>query len=1169
MKKNLILALLLATCIQAAAQSKSGNYNSLLWKITGKGLSNPSYLFGTIHLTDKRVFNFSDSLYHFLETTNGYAAELDMEESIPQMMTAMGDDLGRAKLIVNLLPMNKLEKYKIKLEAKLKKPLNKITIQDLNDCNNAISANAIQSGEMNTIIDLYLYDIARRQGKWVGGIEDYTDQYKPANTNEEEVLDLINTAISDQTKAKEWLEWMIKIYTKQDLNALDLTIPLWKGAETSVLIKRNRKMALRMDSIMKIRTCFFAVGAAHLPGDSGVIANLRRNGFTVDPVYSKKTVLPADYVFTARDIPWVPVTIKENWYSIMMPGASREITAGDVPVQMQMYFDPARLNFYISFGSEISRGTSNNIDSLYRKIAVNMARKGKIISEKKVTINGNLGREFMLKSDLVEMRIQIFIPEKGMDYLILNMMGAYKADSLMGKDASHFFESFHKLKDAPVLAGTNWATTKFPDHAFSISFPSPFKEEKRDVKADTIWKTKQYVSTITNKNMDLSCGILVMEAKAGYYSDMDSGYFESTANRVLSELKTDSIEKSPETLEGFPAYNIKANMYINGEKLKFRVKMVNRGNRRFYFYMVYIANDSSRKVANTFFNSFQLLPIPDQKWQYQQAPTNDISLWAPSPIRYLDEKENGKHDGYLVMQDSISPASILIERINISPYAWWSTDSSFFEQEKRRFLAAGKDSLLGYRLYNKAGIKGAELEIAKKGTHNIKKVEILVNGDSIYNVFGFLPAEELANDQYKKLFESIKFTTEKPIDYHLLHKPQNIIRALGQGDSTAFANAGDALKNVPFNQADLPYLQMALLNPYRDFDPYSNSLHDAIIGKVLELDSGSTFGFIKAHYDNLKDSTEVLQYSFLSLLLRLRTKEAFDYFKEILQHKIPAKGNSYMLRYDLTDSLELLQSIFPAMVAVSADTNIAKLIPLVATTLLDSGLQKSMLEPYKQYYYAAIENFQQHWTKSFPDYLSISNGYIQFLQYFNEPESISLLNKFITNESLYIKESSAMALIKLGKQPDTAQMNRIAADDLYRVRLYEDLDAAKKIKYFPGKYNNQQAIAKSDLFNSIEEDYDSLSIRFVAERNALFQGKQQKFMLFKVSYLNSDGDVVSSLGIAGPYPLSGNVIITRSKITGLSGQEPYDINKNNQYLKDYLKQWETYLKEIKNKHEDK
>ncbi|HKO80940.1 MAG TPA: TraB/GumN family protein, partial [Chitinophagaceae bacterium] len=37
--------------------------NTLLWRISGNGLTRPSYLFGTIHLTDKRVFNFGDSLY--------------------------------------------------------------------------------------------------------------------------------------------------------------------------------------------------------------------------------------------------------------------------------------------------------------------------------------------------------------------------------------------------------------------------------------------------------------------------------------------------------------------------------------------------------------------------------------------------------------------------------------------------------------------------------------------------------------------------------------------------------------------------------------------------------------------------------------------------------------------------------------------------------------------------------------------------------------------------------------------------------------------------------------------------------------------------------------------------------------------------------------------------
>jgi uncharacterized protein YbaP (TraB family) len=39
-----------------------------------------------------------------------------------------------------------------------------------------------------------------------------------------------------------------------------------------------------MDAIMKSKGALFAVGAAHLPGEKGVINLLRKQGFTVKPI---------------------------------------------------------------------------------------------------------------------------------------------------------------------------------------------------------------------------------------------------------------------------------------------------------------------------------------------------------------------------------------------------------------------------------------------------------------------------------------------------------------------------------------------------------------------------------------------------------------------------------------------------------------------------------------------------------------------------------------------------------------------------------------------------------------------------------------------------------------------------------------------------------------------
>src|SRR5882757_8400645 len=55
----------------------TGKYPSLLWEITGNGLTKPSYLFGTMHVSSKMVFHLSDSFYLALKSVDAVALELN------------------------------------------------------------------------------------------------------------------------------------------------------------------------------------------------------------------------------------------------------------------------------------------------------------------------------------------------------------------------------------------------------------------------------------------------------------------------------------------------------------------------------------------------------------------------------------------------------------------------------------------------------------------------------------------------------------------------------------------------------------------------------------------------------------------------------------------------------------------------------------------------------------------------------------------------------------------------------------------------------------------------------------------------------------------------------------------------------------------------------------
>ena len=117
--------------VPVIATAQSSGYNSLLWRISGQGLVAPSYLYGTMHLTDRRLFNFPDSLYHSLEQSAGFAAEVDMGQIMPQLIDGINDVDDRKALVKNLVRPEWISPYKEKLEKKLSKKFETITWGEL------------------------------------------------------------------------------------------------------------------------------------------------------------------------------------------------------------------------------------------------------------------------------------------------------------------------------------------------------------------------------------------------------------------------------------------------------------------------------------------------------------------------------------------------------------------------------------------------------------------------------------------------------------------------------------------------------------------------------------------------------------------------------------------------------------------------------------------------------------------------------------------------------------------------------------------------------------------------------------------------------------------------------------------------------------------------------
>lgn len=267
------------------SQAEAQNEKSLLWEITGNGLESPSYLYGTMHIGDKRAHNFSDATKLAFKQSKAYAGELNLEEVdqlaiLNLMKLPEGESL---KDIYSEEEWAKIEKY---FEQRLHANINDFASYNTFFVYSLI-VQATTKNQKGQAVDMYFYKEAKAAGKKLLGLEKAEEQMNAINSMdvEEQKKMLLETVEEKKGNSEKSMKKMIKCYAKGDLDKLQeisSDAGMSSSFEQNFIIVRNHNMADRMVPIMAEQSTFVAVGALHLPGEEGVINLLREKGYTVE-----------------------------------------------------------------------------------------------------------------------------------------------------------------------------------------------------------------------------------------------------------------------------------------------------------------------------------------------------------------------------------------------------------------------------------------------------------------------------------------------------------------------------------------------------------------------------------------------------------------------------------------------------------------------------------------------------------------------------------------------------------------------------------------------------------------------------------------------------------------------------------------------------------------------
>lgn len=284
-KLHLLSCFLFLLSFSSIAQTKEKS--SLLWEISGNGLQQPSYLFGTVHMICKEDFFFPELLKEKFINAGEVFLEVDMDD--PSMMMKMMNliQMPKGQTIKQLFGDTAFKKFdssykKITGSSAVMfntfKPFMLISMLS----EKTLSCTSRESYE-ETFIKL-----AAANKKDIKGLE--TVEYQmgvfdsvPGSVMVSYLNDMVNNFQNQTTSFQK----LVNIYKAQDIDSLfSMAYKDVKelDPETELLSKRNSNWIPVMKTNMQKTSCFFAVGAAHLGGDIGVISLLRKQGYTVKPV---------------------------------------------------------------------------------------------------------------------------------------------------------------------------------------------------------------------------------------------------------------------------------------------------------------------------------------------------------------------------------------------------------------------------------------------------------------------------------------------------------------------------------------------------------------------------------------------------------------------------------------------------------------------------------------------------------------------------------------------------------------------------------------------------------------------------------------------------------------------------------------------------------------------
>ena len=283
MLRLLFLFVLFANYATAQVQK-----NALLWEVKSKDGKSSSYLYGTMHLMDAKLFYFPKKLEKLLLKSDLLCMEIANINDSDLSLDALFLTNESLSDYFNTEQMDSIYRWaeqsilmnKEQFDTNFNKAKPFLLMQFL-----------LQSSlpENSKSYEKEFENLAIKNKIATTGLESVTEQLNLFTSfSKTEQTEMVMSSLRDEAKAKSSFEQMQQIYLTQNLD--NLYAFMKKESDSPIansrvfLENRNQNWIPQMEKMMENKSVFFAVGAAHLAGQEGVIELLIKKGYTLTPI---------------------------------------------------------------------------------------------------------------------------------------------------------------------------------------------------------------------------------------------------------------------------------------------------------------------------------------------------------------------------------------------------------------------------------------------------------------------------------------------------------------------------------------------------------------------------------------------------------------------------------------------------------------------------------------------------------------------------------------------------------------------------------------------------------------------------------------------------------------------------------------------------------------------